>query len=97
MRLNKREIDAIRSAVFSFDPGARIYLYGSRASDHLTGGDIDLLLLSNKISFADKISILTEIKRLLGEQKIDLTVKTHAAAEIDSFVTSILAGAIEIG
>lgn len=96
MRLSPGEISAIKCAVFSFDPHAKIYLYGSRAEDHMKGGDIDLLLLSDTISFADKVSILTDIKRHLGEQKIDLMVRKHDAPGSDPFVAGILRGAQEI-
>ena len=50
MRLKTFEVAAIKDAVYEFDQEAKIYLFGSRADDAKRGGDIDLFILSNKIS-----------------------------------------------
>ncbi len=96
MRLSPEEKRGIIEAVYSIDPQCRIYLFGSRANPNLSGGDIDLLLISEKIDFSLKISILVEIKKLIGEQKIDLLVKTQKSAAEDPFVRSIKDTAIEL-
>ncbi|MDP2787641.1 MAG: nucleotidyltransferase domain-containing protein [Pseudomonadota bacterium] len=56
------------------DPSAAIYLFGSRVDDAARGGDIDLLVLSGKINLWDRLDILAELHRKLGERKIDLLV-----------------------
>ena len=59
MRLQKSEVDAIKEAIYAFDPRAKIYLFDSRVDDTKKGGDIDLLIESNAIGLADvKISTL---------------------------------------
>jgi predicted nucleotidyltransferase len=64
----------IRRCIRSFDPQARIYLFGSRANDNARGGDIDLLIISNKISFIDKIKLKVMIFKEIEEQKIDMLI-----------------------
>ena len=74
MRLNEAERQAIVQAVRSADPGAVVYLFGSRVDDTAKGGDIDLLVLSRKIDLMTKLAILGRLHHLLGEQRIDLAV-----------------------
>jgi len=74
MRLSEREKDAILAAVGRFDKAARVFLFGSRAEDSKRGGDIDLLVVSERISPADRSRIRTAICDAIGEQKIDLLV-----------------------
>lgn len=74
MRLNDTDRYVITHAIAIKDPNAVVYLFGSRANDAAKGGDIDLLVLSTKISLLDKLDILTELHGQLGEQKIDLVV-----------------------
>ena len=51
MRLTKKEADVIRRQVILFDPDAKIYLFGSRVNDSAIGGDIDILVISDKIGW----------------------------------------------
>lgn len=74
MRLTQQQQLAIVSAVQQVDAGAQIYLHGSRADDNRLGGDIDVLLLSDKINLMGKLDILTRLRPILGERKIDLAV-----------------------
>ncbi|MDR3628507.1 MAG: nucleotidyltransferase domain-containing protein [Ignavibacteriaceae bacterium] len=74
MRLNDKEIIAIRSVVKEFDPKAEIKLFGSRIDDNKKGGDIDLLIISNIINFSEKLSILIKLKENIGDQKIDILI-----------------------
>ena len=74
MRISQTEHQAIRQAIIEIDPGAEIYLYGSKVDDNAKGGDIDLLVISQKMQLQDKLSVLTKLHKTLGEQKIDLSI-----------------------
>lgn len=89
MRLTDHEIDSIKTAVHQLDPRARIFIFGSRAHDNAAGGDIDLLIESKTIQFDNRISILAAIKKIIGEQKIDLLVSKEIDNDIDPFIQSI--------
>lgn len=75
MRLQPFEIKAILQAAREiYGEGVRVYLFGSRTDDARRGGDIDLLVRTDK----EKKGVLTRIrfkarlKMLLGDQKIDV-------------------------
>jgi len=53
MRLTESEVEAIKSTVYALDAGAKIHLFGSRADDAKRGGDIDLLIISQKLTDQD--------------------------------------------
>jgi uncharacterized protein len=74
MRISSQERVAIVQAIQAQDPAAQIFLYGSRTDDQALGGDIDVLLLSQKIKFANKLDIMVRLRQSLGERKIDLAV-----------------------
>ena len=50
MRLAPNEHEMIRAAIHQQDALAAVYLFGSRADDRARGGDIDLLVLSQKLT-----------------------------------------------
>jgi predicted nucleotidyltransferase len=74
LRLSVTERKIIRRCIQSFDPQARIYLFGSRVNDNARGGDIDLLIISDKINFVDKIKLKVMIFKEIEEQKIDMLI-----------------------
>ncbi len=74
MRISKNEIGAIKESVCSLDAGAEIYLFGSRTADVAKGGDIDLLIISEKLSYDDKITIRKNLYEKLDEQKIHIII-----------------------
>jgi predicted nucleotidyltransferase len=75
MRLSEKEISAIKNNILNFDQDAKIYLFGSRTNDKAKGGDIDVLVISDKIGFREKLKITTGIFKEIDEQKLDLVVK----------------------
>jgi len=80
MRLTSLEITSIKEVVFSIDPNAEIYLYGSRVDDAKRGGDIDLLIMSSVIDFDNKITISSKLFEAMGEQKVDVLISNDDSA-----------------
>lgn len=74
MRLSEYEIDAIKDAIRRHDKDAVIYVFGSRVDDTRKGGDIDLLIISSRLSYADKLRIRQAIEEKIGERKIDIVI-----------------------
>jgi predicted nucleotidyltransferase len=75
MRLSDPQHQTIRAAVLSRDPRARLILFGSRTDDRARGGDIDVLVISDRISFDDEWKIRRDIFDRIGWQKLDLVVR----------------------
>jgi predicted nucleotidyltransferase len=75
MRLSATETSAIRDEVGKLDPKAEVYLYGSRMHDRERGGDIDLLVVSEKLAFRDMLRLRTGILDRIGWQQLDLIVR----------------------
>ena len=94
MRLKSSEVSAIRSTILKLDPGANIFLFGSRVDDAKKGGDIDLLIISGRLAGSkDKRAIKTELFALIGEQKIDILI---AADDSDPFVKLALESGVKL-
>lgn len=74
MRLTPFQIDSIKKVIEDYDQNARIYLFGSRTDDTKKGGDIDLLVHSEKITDEMRRMIKIKLYDLIGEQKIDLII-----------------------
>jgi len=74
MRLSKKYIEVIKDAFDEVFNKGEIYLFGSRVDDSKKGGDIDLYLVLQEHTdlFRKKLKFLAKIKRVLGEQKIDV-------------------------
>ena len=75
MRLTASEIGAIREELARQDPQAEVYLYGSRTDDTAHGGDVDLLVVSDKLGFRDLLRLRTGILDRIGWQQLDLSVR----------------------
>jgi predicted nucleotidyltransferase len=89
MRISEKERSAIIHAVATQDKLAKVFLFGSRTQDHLKGGDIDLLTVSDNLNFSHKISILIAIKDAIGEQKIDFKIARTTELNTDPFLKQI--------
>ena len=74
MRIKKAEIKILKESVRESDPDAEIYLFGSRTNDQAKGGDIDILVLSQRLTFKDQIKIKARIFKSLEEQAIHLVI-----------------------
>jgi predicted nucleotidyltransferase len=74
MRISETEKRVVTEAVQTADPGARVWLFGSRADDAKKGGDIDIAILSRNIGVPERMKIRRSITGILGEQRIDIVV-----------------------
>ncbi len=73
MRLGKEEAKTLKSSIKTYLPNSDIYLFGSRVDTTKKGGDIDILVLSDRKLTRDEIaSIEFDFFRKFGEQKIDI-------------------------
>ena len=87
MRLVMKEIEAIKEVTRNiFGGSAIVQLFGSRTDDSLKGGDIDLLIFTNReISHSEqyklKIKFLVELKKIIGEQRIDVIIERDQQSE----------------
>jgi predicted nucleotidyltransferase len=87
MRLTPNQHAAILAAVGRKDPDARIILFGSRADDRARGGDIDLLVVSDRIGLHQEWEIRRDILDQIGWQKLDLIVRR--GDQLDSPIAGI--------
>lgn len=74
MRISQDEALSIRKAIQARDPSATVSLFGSMADDKAHGGDIDLLVRSNRLTLSDRLDIACELEDALGLRKIDLVM-----------------------
>jgi len=93
MRLKDSERTLIKKVVSEFDPDSRVFLFGSRVDDRKKGGDIDLIVITNRNSFLDRLHLKVKLKETLGDQKIDLILTDGKG---DPFVDMIKENAILI-
>jgi predicted nucleotidyltransferase len=98
MRLSKSDIITIK-CVSSEVWGNKtpIYLFGSRVDDSKKGGDIDLYInlqeeQEPKQIMLKKAEFLGKLDLMLGEQKIDLLVRTHYNNHLSIIKTALLTG-----
>jgi predicted nucleotidyltransferase len=69
-----------KTAISHFGKDVKVYLFGSRTDPDQKGGDIDLLLdgvPEAQATVKKKIALIVDLKRNLGDQKIDVVLKTE--------------------
>jgi Polymerase beta, Nucleotidyltransferase len=89
MRLTEIENKSIIDTISIYDPEAALYIYGSRCDDTRHGGDIDIVIISDKISKTGKSKIRLALYDLIGEQKIDIVSgKTNISPFLQKAVTT---------
>ena len=74
MRISPHQKMAILHAVHEQDPEAKVILFGSRTKDDQRGGDIDLLVISDRLDFRKQWKVRRDILDEIGWQKLDLLV-----------------------
>lgn len=100
MRITENEISAIKSlAKKNFGNGTLVFLFGSRIDDDKKGGDIDLFITNkekSKLTISSKIEFLTELKLLIGEQKIDVVLDNAFTRQKKQFYRTVTQQAVEL-
>lgn len=80
MRLSFKQREIIEKiAIRHFGQDIKVYLFGSRIYPEQKGGDIDLFLEAvpeEQITIKKKIAFIIDLKKDLGDQKIDVVFKT---------------------
>ena len=92
MRLTASQITAVREEIERLDPQAEVYLYGSRVDDAARGGDVDLLVISERLGFREVLRLRRRILDRIGWQQLDLLVRRH-----DQVNEPLVAIALETG
>ena len=75
MRLDKEQILLLKEKLYSLSSDAKIYLFGSRVDDTKKGGDIDLLIVSDKLKKRDLRLLRIDFFKQFGEQKMDIILE----------------------
>ena len=85
MRISEEEKTAIlEMAKLHFGEKSQVRLFGSRADDSLRGGDLDLLVetsLSSEEAHSRRVPFLVDLKRRIGERRIDLVVSSSDSSD----------------
>lgn len=77
MRISVEQIDLLKNEILSVLPDAVVYLFGSRMDDNRKGGDIDIMILSDrKMNWKEKAGIRWRYFERFGEQKLDIISAT---------------------
>ena len=94
MRLTPQEITLLKKSLRSLSNEAKLYLFGSRVDDARRGGDIDLLVVSRKLTQRDLRHLRLDFFKTFGEQKLDIILDDGRFA--DPFHKMILQQAVEL-
>jgi len=79
MRLNPEIASYLKQLIQEIIPGSTVYLFGSRADDSANGGDIDLMILTEKATNSRILrKVRLEFIKKYGWRKIDLVNFTYS-------------------
>ncbi|MBI5186300.1 MAG: nucleotidyltransferase domain-containing protein [Nitrospinae bacterium] len=95
MRISQEQIDCLKNKIKAVLPDAVVYLFGSRTDDNKKGGDIDIMVLSEKkIRWKEKAMIRWHYFEKFGEQKLDIISSTFK--DEDAFKQMVLREGIRL-
>ncbi len=94
MRIEKEQIALLKKALYDLDKTARLYLFGSRVDNTKKGGDIDLLIRSEKLGKSDIRKIRMAFYQQFGEQKLDILLDN--GKQHNPFIDKIKQQAVEL-
>ena len=69
MSISQDEVLSIRKAIQARDPSATVSLFASMADDKARGGDIDLLIRSNRLTLSDRLAIACKLEDAWGRPR----------------------------
>jgi predicted nucleotidyltransferase len=95
LRISDLEIQNLKNSIYQFDKNAEIYLFGSRINDTQKGGDIDILIISQKITRKEKRTIRINFFQEFGEQKLDIIIE-KSKNSFSNFTKTIFKKAIKL-
>ena len=72
MRLTQNEVQLLKEKLAILSKEAKLYLFGSRIDDSKRGGDIDLFVVSTKLTKKDLRHLRLAFFKVFGEQKLDI-------------------------
>ena len=73
MRISTEQIELLKKNILALLPNAVIYLFGSRVDNNKKGGDVDIMVLSDReLAWKEKSLIKYKYFEKFGEQKIDI-------------------------
>jgi predicted nucleotidyltransferase len=82
MRISDEQANFLKKEILALIPDAEVYLFGSRADDRKKGGDIDIMVISDKkISLKEKSGVRWRYFEKFGEQKLDILSSTYDERE----------------
>ncbi len=95
MRLENQKATLLKSLINAYLPKSKVYLFGSRVDDSKKGGDIDILILSDReLTRKERSSIEFSFFKRFGEQKLDLV--SYSFDEESSFKDVALEEAVAL-
>jgi uncharacterized protein len=94
MRLSNEERETLKNSLKELDENGDIYIFGSRVNDNEKGGDIDILIISQKLDKKLVRQIRHKFFEKFGEQKIDIIIDTGELK--DPFVKKIYNEAVAL-
>jgi len=74
MRLSNSEITVLKESLSQLASDAKLYLFGSRVDNTKRGGDIDLLVVSDKLTKRELRKLRLDFFKQFGEQKLDIVL-----------------------
>lgn len=96
MRLSIEEKQAILDSLYEVDKNAEVYLYGSRANDFQKGGDIDLIIISDKMGYSEKLDFKFNLFNRIEEQKVDIIISKREEIEKKIFLSHVFKNALKL-
>ena len=92
LRLSKEEIKTLKNAIYEQDRDALVYLFGSRVNSQKRGGNIDILILSDKLTQRDIRTVRITFFQHFDEQKLDILLDSKNPNKV--FTHTILSQAV---